>query len=276
MESTLQFPQVTSSDVRTTWAPLMVEPIIKGPERLVAAVAAISDQGEIGFQRRIDKKRGDALFGSSSRMLGGMIDASLESLNAHLRANGQLRGWRNPFVGVYLGEHCVDYVPSFDAIFELAAQLCSLLGSTPPHTAPVAVRRRGWAEEVGGLVKQLRPGFSNCVNAQLRLTPKDHTVTFTFYGVHLAANVVSLHPGRLTAALREARAHLWNLNLLADAPELLFHPERLELLACTAEDSPDTADAIEELAWEASRRQVEVFSMRTPEDAAHHIVAHAA
>ena len=276
MDSTLEFPRIASSDVRTTWAPLIVEPILGGPERVVVAIAAISDNGEVGFQTRVDDRRRNALFGSAARKLGALIDASVESMSAHLNRAGELFGWRSPFPGVYLGEKSVDYVPTFEAIFDLAPQLCSALGAAPALSSPVRTPRVAWSRDVEKLIKELNPRLSNSVNAQLRLSTREHTVTFTFYGVHLAANVVLLNPQRLSDSLRDARAHLWNLNLLADAPGLLFRPGRLELVAGSRESSSATSDAIEELALEASRRNVDVFPVRTPEDAARHIVAHAA
>ena len=101
-------------------------------------------------------------------------------------------------------------------------------------------------------------------------------MSFTFFGTSLAANVVVLSSQRMALSMREARAHLWNLSLLADAPDLLIKPARLELLAGVREEGPQVGSAIEELALEAGRRAVSVSRVESSEDAARQIIAMAA
>ena len=103
-----------------------------------------------------------------------------------------------------------------------------------------------------------------------------HPITFTFLGSSLAANVVVLSSQRLALSMREARAHLWNLSLVADAPDLLIKPQRLELLAGVREENARVRDAIEELDYEAKRRSVRVSRVESSEDAARRIIALAA
>ena len=100
--------------------------------------------------------------------------------------------------------------------------------------------------------------------------------TFTFFGVNLAANFVLLNPQRLTTSLREARAHLWNLSLVADAPDLLFRPSRLELLTGVRSEDERIPGVIEELAFEGGFRRVNVTRVESTEQAAEQIAAKAA
>lgn len=280
------FPAIPTTGLNVYWAPLVIEPVPGGPERFVAAIAAVSATGESGFRTLVDRQRLKAMFGNASAALGGVVDTGIASLQNYLAAHGPgqagpgtsaLSGWATPLQGVYLGDSHVAYVARFSDVFARAAHQCSVFGGdfldaehadTPePHP---------WAVPVVDVLKKLRPQLSNSLNAPVRLRTTDHAIRFTFYGAALAANVVVLSPHRMAASLREARAHLWNLSLVADVPDLLIRPANLELLTGVIEDSPQTRSAIEELAFEARGRSVHVSRVESSEDAARQIIAKAA
>lgn len=92
-----------------------------------------------------------------------------------------------------------------------------------------------------------------------------------------AANLTSLEPGKLKRQPEDARAKLWSLHLLADAPNYLFKPEVRELLAGVnvKEDHPKrniVMEAVEELRDEAERRDIEVTQVNSVQTAAQHIL----
>ena len=280
------FPTAPPTGLNVYWAPLVIEPVPDGPERFVAAVAAVSETGESGFRPLVNRQRLKAMFGGASVALGGVVDTGIASLQNFLAANGprqasrhapDLGGWASPLQGVYLGDSQVMYVSRFGDVFARAARQCSVFGgdfldadgedTAEPHP---------WAVPVVDVLKKLKPQLSNSLNAPVRLRTIDHAIRFTFYGTTLAANVVVLSPRRMAASLREARAHLWNLSLVAEVPDLLIRPGKLELLTGVTEDSPQTRSAIEELAFEAMGRSVNVSRVESSEDAARQIIAKAA
>ena len=277
------FPTATPKGLTVHWAPLLIHPIADGPECFVAAIAATTETGESVCRRLVDGRRLKAMFRDSFPSLGAVIDASVTSLGNHLNAAvaqqtpvraSSLRRWSSPFQGVRLGEPDTIFVSRFSDAFARAALLCSAFGGEQLGvTSFVTPEANRWAEPVAAVVKKLRPQLSNSLNAQLRLSATEHAITFTFFGTSLAANVVVLSSQRMALSMREARAHLWNLSLLADAPDLLIKPARLELFAGVREEGAQVRNAIEELALEAGRRAVSVSRVESSEDAARQIIA---
>ena len=216
-----EFPQRDPMNVAVRWAPLLVCPIPWGHERFVAAIAAKGRAGEIGCLRLIDGRRMNALFQNRSAQIGAVVDASVESMRDYLENAVELDGWHSPFEGVHLGDESTVYVRRFSDAFPMAAKLCAAFGELkfPEQVGANPVAAGPWQTTVTDLLRQRCPGLSNSIDAQIALGTTRHTISFTFYGVDLAANFVLLNPQRLAASLREARAHLWNLSLIADAPE---------------------------------------------------------
>lgn len=280
------FPTATPKGLTVHWAPLLIHPIADGPECFVAAIAATTETGESVCRRLVDGRRLKAMFRDGFPSLGAVIDASVTSLGNHLNAAvaeqtpvraSSLRRWSSPFQGVRLGEPNTIFVSKFSDAFTRAAVLCSAFGGEQLQANSFATPEANrWAEPVAAVVKKLRPQLSNSLNAQLRLSATEHAITFTFFGTSLAANVVVLSSQRMALSMREARAHLWNLSLLADAPDLLIKPARLELFAGVREEGAQVRNAIEELALEAGRRAVSVSRVESSEDAARQIIAMAA
>ena len=280
------FPSPTPDGMTVHWAPLLIHPIADGPECFVAAIAAATETGESVCRRIVDGRRLKAMFRGGFPSLGAVIDVSVASLENHLKATvaqqhpvhaSPLHRWSSPFQGVRLGEPNTIFVSKFSDAFARVALLCSAFGGEQLEATSFATPEASrWAEPVAAVVKKLRPQLSNSLNAQLRLSATEHAITFTFFGTSLAANVVVLSSQRMALSMREARAHLWNLSLLADAPDLLIKPARLELLAGVREEGPQVGSAIEELALEAGRRAVSVSRVESSEDAARQIIAMAA
>ena len=271
------FPEIDQTAIQVRWAPLVVEPIPLAPERLVAAIVATTPTGECVCHRQLDRRRLKELVGEAADSLAGVIDASSASLLRHLAQSNDMTNWKSPFQGVYLGSDSLNYVRRFSDIFAIAPPLCSAFGKQVVQLdQDTAVSKRPWDVSVVEFIRKMSPNLSNSLNAQLHLSTTQHTVSFTYFGTKLAANVVVLNSQRMTLSLREARAHLWNLSLLADTPNLLFKPDRLELLAGVQRDGQKVREAIEELTFEAGRRDVFVSRVESSEDAARRIVAMAA
>ena len=271
------FPEIDQNAIRVRWAPLVVEPIPLAPERFVAAIVATTSTGEFACHRLLDGRRLKDLVGEGADSLSAVIDVSSASLSRHLHQSNDLGDWKSPFEGVRLGGDSINYVRRFHDIFTMAAPLCSAFGNQVLQLGQEAPgSKKLWDVPVVDHVKKIKPNLSNSLNAQLRFSSSQHTVTFTYFGTKLAANVVVLNSQRMAMSLREARAHLWNLSLLADVPNLLFKPDRLALLAGVQLDGKKVREAIEELTFEASRRDVVVSRVESSEDAARRIISMAA
>ena len=131
------FPKTPPTGLNVYWAPLVIEPVPDGPERFVAAIAAVSETGESGVRPLVNRQRLKAMFGGASVALGGVVDTGIASLQNFLAANGpqqakrrvpDLGGWASPLQGVYLGDSRVMHVWRFRDVFGRAAGQCSVFG----------------------------------------------------------------------------------------------------------------------------------------------------
>ena len=116
------------------------------------------------------------------------------------------------------------------------------------------------------------------LDVRVHLGQYDSPAQFTFLDAFFAANLVTFSTSNLKRRVEQARAGLWNLSLLKDGP-VLFRPERRELLAGTELSdepvSPNVREAIDEISDEASRRDVLVTELPSPEAVAEHILHYA-
>ena len=119
------FPRVDPLAFAVKWAPLLIEPIPHGPERFVAAIAAVAGTGESLCLRRLDGSRVGAMFGDAGPSLAAVVDASVDSLHHHLKQGNDLEDWTPAFNGVYIGQVATAYVTRFQDVFAMAAKVCS-------------------------------------------------------------------------------------------------------------------------------------------------------
>ena len=136
---------------------------------------------------------------------------------------------------------------------------------------------RKWDTQVKAIILRANTKLEHNFNVRVYLGNHDMPAFFTFLSPSFAANLTSLTPGNLKRQLEDARAKLWSLHLLADAPNYLFKPEVRELLAGVnvTQDHPKRAlvtEAVEELRDEAERRDIAVTQVNSVQIAAQHIL----
>ena len=265
-----------SEGVHTHWATVLLQPLPGSGERIVVAVAAVSANGERRCLRTIDPARAKAIFRDEHRYVSDLITFVTDSLDAHLAYAQSLDNWVPPLEGVALGARQQGMASDIDDFVRGAASLSTIFYNDQPQPRPTAARRPRWMEVVSGILATHNKRLCAHLDVRVPLGGHDAPATFSFLDSGLAANLVTFSQGDLKARIEDARAGLWSLNLLADAP-YLFRPARKELLAGT-DGEPDARvrEAVDEITEEAARRSVLVTELATPQEAANHILEHAA
>ncbi len=268
---------------RASWAPVLFEPIPGSEERLTIAVAAIDTEGDYRCQAIINPKVVKTVFQGTSGYVKDVVSVTIDSCESFLGSNGNLNAWEPPLDGVYLGKVQDVDISSLDELISFAAPFASFLYSESlDNQARSSVNEgfRKWDAQVKSIILSANMKLEHNFNVRVYLGNHDMPAFFTFLSPSFAANLTSLTPGNLKRQLEDARAKLWSLHLLADAPNYLFKPDVRELLAgvSVAQDHPKHAlvtEAVEELRDEAGRRDIAVTQVKSPQTAAQHILERA-
>ena len=261
--------------VPTRWATVSLQPMPGSNERIVVAVAAVNDNGETRCLRTIDPANVKAVFRDEHKYVSGLIDFVEDSLDTHLAHAQALENWAPPVEGVFLTAQQRAKAADIDEFVRRAASLSTIFYCDHLQPQPKAAKPRRWMDAIASILAARDERLCNHLEVRVPLGGHDAPATFSFLNPGFAANLVTFSQGNLKRRVEDARADLWSLSLLADAP-YIFRPKRKELLAGTdAEPEASVREAIAEIADEASRRDVLVTELATPEAVADHIVHHA-
>ena len=264
-----------SEGVPTRWATVLLQPLPGSGERVVVAVAAVSDNGETRCLRTIDPANVKAVFRDEHHYVSALIKFVMDSLGAHLAHAQSLDNWVPPVEGVALGVRQQGKAVDIDDFVRGAASLSTIFYSDPLQPRAAAAKRLRWMDAVSAILATQNKRLCAYLDVRVPLGGHDAPATFSFLDSGLAANLVTFSQGDLRARIEDARASLWSLSLLADAP-YIFRPERKELLAGTdVEPDARVREAVDEIADEAARRSVLVTQLATPEAVADHILEYA-
>ena len=262
------------------WAPVLFEPIPGSEERLTIAVAAVNAEGDYRCRATINPKAAKTVFQGASGFVKDVVSVTIDSCEAFLGSNGNLNAWEPPLDGVYLGKVQNVDISSLDELISFAAPFASFLYTESlDNQARRSVNEgaRKWDAQVKSIILSANTKLEHNFNVRVYLGNHDMPAFFTFLSPSFAANLTSLTPGNIKRQLEDARAKLWSLHLLADAPNYLFKPEVRELLAGVnvTQDHPKRSlvtEAVEELRDEAERRDIAVTQVNSAQNAAEHIL----
>ena len=273
-------PKVLSEpNSRSMWAPILLEPILGSGERVAVALVGCNATGDHEFLPLVNPKTATACFQDQAGYVKEVVALTVESCKSALKSGVALEDWEPPLQGVFLGAVQDVETSSVPELLHLAAPLSSFLYREPSGRSQHSNRppKVAWERQVQEKVLQTNGRFSPNFNVLVYLGNHDGPAEFTFLSATYAANVVTLTSKRLKRGVEDARAKLWTLNLLADAPNYLFRPEARELLTGmdASEDDPKLPlihEASEELVDEAQRRGIDVFPFSSPDAAAKRIL----
>ena len=268
--------------VHTLWAPILFEPIAGSGERITIALAATNADGVHEFLRIADPETAKMYFRGQAGFVHDVVSVTLENCVAFLQSGRDFRDWEPPLQGVFVGDIQEVEASSLNDLLRLAAPMSSFLYRDPLAAGQFSPRKTnvGWGIKVREKVLQANKRFSQNFNVPVYLGNHEAPAVFTFLNHCFAANLTTLRHNNLKRRLEDARAKLWALNLLADAPSYLFKPETRELL--TGVDTPEDdakgdmiREAVEALNDEAQRRDITVVQVSSPEAAADRILSKA-
>lgn len=272
---------------RSPWRPLFWEPVSGTGERLMAGAIYMHD-GRFGSARIIRDDVLDSLYGKQSAGARKIIEHGLAIFREAAGAANSLDGLSAPIMGLVPGELRSTAARSLPELLRTIALLHSSLANLDKleeleeSDAPMQeeVNRR-FSTEIRELTVKERPDLLKYFGREAQLVDGGQNVRFGFCSPRVVAHFNVLHPIRVSASLRDARARLFELQRV----QSMIHLPKAALIGAVTRDDDATLgakqlnslhEARREITEEASAAGVEYFPVTNAADGAQRVLELAA
>ncbi|WP_339856696.1 hypothetical protein [Pseudohongiella acticola] len=282
----LKFPPVP--DYGFSWRSLQIEPIPMSGERITMGLVLKGDDQALIAARLVPSSRLKKMYGLE---MGARIADAL-SLCVDRAENFYSRqplsgNWPSPLEGFYLGELKSSLAENIEDALLVASQYSSSISlamsfenseepAKPERSAP-----EDWRKSIFDAVTGRRGELAEFFEQSVTIRGYGLPMKFGFIAGNYAAQFDAVHGEKgIQQALIRAQSKLWQLDRLRDESRL-FPLETCELVLRAPVQDADNEngmfnDFVEELKFEASRRDLAVFATDSAMEAAEHVIERAA
>ncbi len=272
-----------------SWRSIQVEPIPNSGERITIGAIVKGTNNNLIAAKLIPSNKIKALFGHKfgSRIIGA-LNICVSSAEDYY-ANNQLSNiWLPPIEGFYVSNITSSVSENLeDGLFRAAMHCSSYCVSTEvdkinDESNSSVSTPESWRKNITEEVIKARADLANNFDVKVAIqgdigVPLKIGYISPTYAAHFDA--IS-KPQGIQQALVRAQSKLWQLDLLRDKGQL-FQPDICELIfrvpiAKNENESSLLIDFTEELKYEASRREIELFATDLASAAAKHLILKAA
>ena len=271
-----------------SWRSLQVEPIFSSGERITMGLVLKGDDQALIAARLIPSSRLKKMYGSEmGRRLAEALSLCLEGAEKFYTRQSLTGIWSPPLEGLYLGDLRSSLAENIEDALLNATRYSSSIGlamSLENSEEPAKSDRSGpedWRIRIFNAVTGTHGKLAEFFEQSVTIRGYGIPMKFGFISSGYAAqfDAVSGEKG-IQQALIRAQSKLWQLDRLRDESSL-FPPKVCELvLRAPSQDNSNEGrvfvDFVEELRYEASRRDLSVFATESESEAAAHIIESAA
>ena len=268
------------------WRSIQIEPIPNSDERITLGAIVKGDDGLLMVAKLVPATRLKTIFG---QVFGGRIAGALNicvaSAEAYFSNQPLTRDWRPPLEGFLVSGTRSSVAENIeDGLLMAARNSCclavSLEADREQRSAETKkINPQTWREEIIEQVILLRKDFKIYFEKTINFSLSGVPLTFGFVSPRYAAHFDAISPSGRQNALVRAQSKLWQLDQLRDNGQL-FQQDKFELVLYRPNNEDEDADSlgefVEELSYEASRRELEIYTSNSSEEAARHVLECAA
>ena len=280
------FPPIP--DYSFSWRSLQVEPIPTSGERITMGLIVKGDDQALIAARLVPSSRLKKMYGTE--MGGRIADAISICIGGAEKfyTRQSLAGiWSPPLEGFYLGELKSSLAENIEDALLNASRYSSSIGlamsmenveapSKPDRSAP-----EDWRKRIFNAVTVKRGELADFFEQSVTIRGYGLPMKFGFISGGYAAQFDAVYGEKgIQQALIRAQSKLWQLDRLRDENRLF--PLRVCELVLRAPSQENCNDGgvfiefVEELRYEASRRDLSVFATESAAEAAAHVIERAA
>lgn len=221
----------------------------------------------------------------------GVVDAlnvCIESAEKFYSNKPLSMDWEPPLEGFYLSNIRSSLAENIEEGLLRAAMYCSSFSFSTETTKNSSHKKNeisapeSWRKNICEIVTRQRSDFIRFFDRSIAIRGSGVPISFGFLSDTYAAQFDAVpDSSRIQQALVRAQSKLWQLDRLRDEATL-FKPELCELLIQIPSQPLNSSEVqtfnefVEELRYEASRRELNVYASESCIDAANHVIYRAA
>ena len=282
-----KFPELPKFEF--AWRSLQIEPLPFSGEKITLGLLIKGGDKTLIAAKLVHKEKLKKMFGNEfGSGISDALSLCIHSAETYYCNKDLSTNWTPPLEGFQVGKIRSSVADNMeDAIFR-AAMYCS------SFTASVEVeknnpRKKGeisapesWRKNIHKAVTSVRADYANFFERSITIRGMGVPITYGFLSADYAAQFDAVpDASRIQQGLVRAQSKLWQLDRLRDEGTL-FKPRLCELLlnipSLTADQEQFLLfqDFVEELRYEAKKRDLNVFTSASASDAASHVIENAA
>ncbi len=280
---TLSFPDLPRYGF--SWRSIQIEPVALSGERITLGAIVKGDDQELLAAKLVSKTVLKKIYG---REFGARIAEALSLCISHAEnfytANPLSNKWSPPLDRFYVGELHSSVAENIEEGLSRAARKSSSFSlsleaeKTGSDGNNAVSAPKSWQRAIIQVVTDEREDFLGYFEKSVPVRDSGVPLTFSFLSSNYAAQFDAITEMKhLQRVLVRSQSKLWQLDRLRDESSL-FHPESCELLLQTpnTDEKSEINEFVEELNYEASRRDLGLYTTTSPVDAARHLIEKAA
>lgn len=284
----IDFPKLPEYEF--SWRSLQIEPIPLSGERItLGAVIKGGDHAFIAAKlvhaEKLKKMYGDQ-FGTG---IADALNICIKSAENFYSNKPLSMDWEPPLEGFHLGKINSSLAENIEEGLLRAAMYCSSFNffldeitKASSHKKSELSAPESWRKNIYEVVARQRSDFIGFFDRSIAIRGSGVPIAFGFLSDTYAAQFDAVpDSSRIQQALVRAQSKLWQLDRLRDEATL-FKPELCELLIQIPSQQLNKSEVqafknfVEELRYEASRRELNVYASESYVDAANHVIARVA
>ena len=269
-----------------SWRSIQVEPIPLSGERIAVGTVVKGEDQSLIVAKLIPFQKLKKVYGEEfGRRIGDALQYCIDAAEKFYSLNPLSSQWTPPLEGFYLGKEVTTLAKNMeDGLLLSAMHSSSFSVAFNAEQAKIASRSEltapeDWRKQIIKAVQMNRHDFDHCFQRKLQIHGSGVHFKFDFISEKYAAHFDAISEnGSFQHALVRAQSKLWQLDRLRDG-DALFKPALCELLLRTPADHGDPGELGEfvgELTYEASKRDIGLYTSSSSAEAAQHLIESAA
>lgn len=282
-----QYPPLPGYDF--SWRSVQLEPIPGSGERITVATLVKGGDNSFIAAKLLNSAKLKALYGTDfAESISDALSHALRDAEAFYQHRPLSVDWLSPFEGFSLGSLAYSLANSFEeGLLRAAASSSSFALSElqsrvqSPSKATVSAPEM-WRRSIFESIQSRCEDYAGYFNRSILVSDTGIPIVIDFLSARYAAQFEAIvEPRSIQQTLVRAQSKLWQLDRIRDAKDL-FKPSTFELLIRTPSSPGGSEDAslidefVNELRFEASRREISIFPTTSPAEAANRLMEQAA
>lgn len=268
-----------------SWRSIQIEPVPLSGERITLGAIVKGDDQELLAAKLIPTPQLRKIYGPNfGSRIGEALNLCISHAENFYSINPLSNKWSPPLDRFFVGEMNSSVAENIEeGLLRAARQASSLSVSLEAEKSgsnanPAVSASKSWQKKIINAVTSQRADFERYFEKSVPIRASGVPLKFSFLSGNYAAQFDTITEVRnIQRVLVRAQSKLWQLDRLRDE-SALFHPEICELLLQTpsTDGTSDINEFVEELKYEASRRDLGLYTTASPVEAARHLIEKAA